>query len=661
MKFLTTGAVTLFMLLTVQPDTGRAQTDKPARSPSSPAAGDEIEQLPEIVVSASRVPLEAKAVGSAVTVITAEEIERKQARVVSDLLREVPGIAVHRSGTVGTITSVRIRGGESGHTLVLVDGVKVNDPNDLQASFNFGHLRTSDIERIEVLRGPQSGLYGSDAIAGVINIITKRGRGPVAANASVEGGSFGTMNGTARLRGGGDQYHFSVGATNFRSSGISIAAGTEKDGYRNQTYNAKMGVEVADDLELELSGRYVKAGVETDNPAETPPDTLDKTDSAYTTGRTRLKYSLFEGAWKHAVAVAGHRTERTFLDARTFSGNATLDEYGGKRMRLDYETNLYFETSGAAEATHNITLVTEREKDSLNHGQRPSDVPEYTYRARSSVTNYGHSAEYQLGILDRVFLSGSVRYDDNERFKNTTTLRLAAAWLLEESGTRFHGSYGTAVKNPTLSQLYGRWGPNPDLKPEKSKGWDFGVEQNLFERRLSIDMTYFSNRPTDLIQWHDRGTPDYADDGYANVVGTSRIRGLELTLRARPMEGMSLSGQYTHTSAKDAQGRPLRRRAKRIASVNLGYDFLDGRAGVDLGVDYNGEQVDKYDQPKIPAYTLVNLAGKYRVTRRIELFGRIENLFDEDYYELRSFNMRKYRTAGIGFFAGIRGSFELWR
>ncbi len=658
MKFPIAGVITLLLLFTVQP--GAAQTS-PGQPPETAAADENVEQLPEIVVSASRVPLRAKAVGSSVTVITAEEIERKQARVVSDLLREVPGISVHRSGTVGTITSVRIRGGESGHTLVLVDGVKVNDPNDLQGSFNFGPLLTSDIERIEVLRGPQSGLYGSDAIGGVINIITRKGRGPAGVNASAEGGSFGTANAGAGVRGSGNGYHFSMGATNFRSTGISIAAGNEKDGYRNQTYNAKMGVELADDLEIELFARYVKAQLETDNPAEDRPDNADKTDSAYTTGRTRLRYSLFDGSWKHAVGVAGHRAERTFLDARTFSGRATLYEYAGRRMRLDYETNIFFETSDAVDAAHTITFVTEREKDSLKHGQRPRDSREYTYRARSNVTNYGHSAEYQLGLLDRLFLSGSVRYDDNGHFKDSTTFRLAAALLLEDSGTRFHGSYGTGVKNPTLSQLYGRWGPNPNLKPEKSKGWDIGVEQDLLERHLSVDMTYFNNRPTNLIQWHDQGTANYADDGFANVEGTSRIRGLELTLRGRPMESMSLSAQYTYTQARDAAGQVLRRRAKHIASINVGYDFLDGRAGADLGVDYNGEQVDNYDQPKIPSYTLVNLSGKYRLTKAIELFGRIENLFNKDYYELRSFNMREYRTTGIGFFAGIRGTFSFTR
>ena len=641
MKFLITGVVTLFSLLTLQPAAAQ-----------SPAAGEAVEQLPEIVVSASRVPLEAKAVGSAVTVITAEEIERKQARVVSDLLREVPGVAVHRSGPPGTETAVRIRGGEAGHTLVIIDGVKVNDPADGNATYNFGHLLTADIERIEVLRGPQSGLYGSDAIAGVINIVTRKGQGPATASASVEGGSFGTANVMTHFRGAGEGYHFSLGATGYRTSGISIAPGTEKDGYRNQTYNAKLGMELMPDLELELSGRHVKTNLETDGHSSfggATPDDGDETDGRRWSGRTRLKYSLLDGAWSHAAGATAVRMKRDFFDDSAGSHN----RFDGRRLRVDYETNVFFETSAGVDATHTLTFLAEREKDA-----------QVTAGASANFTNHSYSGEYQAGFADRLFLSGGVRHDDNQRFKDTSTFRLTAAYLHVETGTRLHGSYGSGVKNPTLShsfQRFGRLGPNPDVQPEKSKGWDVGVEQELFEGRLSVDLTYFNSRPTDLIYWNNAGTSDFADDFYDNLEGTSRIRGVEFSVKAKPVEGMRLSAQYTYTDAKDAQGRPLRRRAKRIASANVGYDLLEGRAGVDLGVDYNGEQVDQYGRPKVPSYVLVNLAGKYSVTKAVELFGRIENLFDKDYYELRSFEMREYQTTGIGFFAGIRGTFELPR
>ena len=642
MKFPTTGVITLFVLLTLQPAAAQ-----------SPPGAETIEQLPEIVVSASRVPLEAKAVGSAVTVITAEEIERKQARVVSDLLREVPGVAVHRSGPPGAQTAVRIRGGEAGHTLVIIDGVKVNDPADGNATYNFGHLLTADVERIEVLRGPQSGIYGSDAIGGVINIITRKGRGPATASMSAEGGSFGTANIMTGFRGAGEGYHFSLGATGYRTSGISIAPGTEKDGYRNQTYNARFGFELMKDLDLEHSGRYVRTNLESDGQSSfggATPDDGDETEGTQWSGRTRLKYSLFDGAWSHAAGASIVRMKRDFFDDSADSHNS----FDGRRLRVDYETNVLLETTAGVDATHAVTFLTEREKDSHVSGD-----------TRPSFTNQSYSGEYQVGFADRLFLSGGVRRDDNERFKDTTTYRLTAAYLHAETGTRLHGSYGTGVKNPTLShsfQRFGRLGPNPDVQPEKSKGWDVGIEQDLLEGRLSTDLTYFVSRPTDLIYWNDAGTSDFNDDFYDNLEGTSRIRGVEFSVKASPAEGLNLSVQYTYTDAKDAQGRPLRRRAKHIIGGNAEYAFLEGRAALDLGIDYNGKQVDQYERPKVPSYVLVNLAGKYSVTKAIEIFGRIENLFDKDYYELRSFdNLREYQTTGIGFFAGIRGTFELPR
>ncbi len=644
MKFPIAGVVTLLILFTVQP--GAAQTS-PDRPPETSAAGGDIEQLPEIVVSASRVPLRAKAVGSSVTVITAEEIERKQVRVVSDLLREVPGVAVHRSGTAGTLTAVRLRGAEHGHTLVIIDGVKVNDPSSSGAIFNFADLLAADIERIEVLRGPQSGVYGSDAIGGVVNIVTKKGRGPATASLSAEGGSFGTGNVSAGIRGGGAGHHFSLSAAGFRTSGISIAAGTEKDGYRNQTYSAKLGLHPGENLNLELFGRYVKGNVETDN---VPRDNDDRTRSNHAMGRTRLKYSLLDGDWRHAFGAATHRKRRTVVSRWGTS------KFDGRKSRLDYETNFFFETPAVADATHAVTLVAERETDSQTSGGASSDV-----------ASHGYSGEYQIGFSDRLFLSGSVRHDDNERFDDTTTFRVTAAYVLDGSGTRFHGSYGTGVKNPTLSHLFqqfGRVGPNPDVEPEESKGWDVGVEQNLAGGRLSLDITYFDNRLTNLIFWNDAGTPyDWqvpetgADDFYDNLDGTSKISGVEFTAKARPAKGMSLSAQYTYTDAKDPDGELLPRRAEHVASLNLGYAFLDGKASVDIGIDYNGKQLNRKANPvMLDDFTLVNLAAAYKVTERIELFGRVDNLFDTDYEEVPG-----YHTTGIGFFAGIRGSLEMSR
>ena len=648
MKFSIPGLVGLLILLTFQPGAADAP---PRRTPEPTAADKEIELLPEVVVSASRVPLAARAVGSAVTVITAEEIERKQVRVVSDLLREVPGIAVNRSGPVGAVTQVRIRGTEANHTLVIIDGVEINDPST-GSEFYFDDLLAADIERIEVLRGPQSALYGSDAIGGVINITTKKGRGPVTGSFRLEGGSFGTGNVSAGIRGGSDRYHFSFAGTGFTTSGISArpepGTNMEKDGHRNQTYDAKLGVALLEDLDIELFGRHVRSRADFD-----PGD--QETKATHWTGRTRLKYSLFDGAWEHIVGAGINRKER-----ENFEEGNRGDRYDGRNTRFDYQTNVFFETSALAEATHSVTFLAEGEKDSMKIRAPWWSNPD------PHVTNHGYTGEYQFGVWDRLFLSGSVRRDDNNYFRNATTFRVTAAYLLDETGTRLHGSYGTGVKNPTLFELFGSspsFVPNPELEPEKSKGWDLGVDQKLLDDRLSMDATYFNNRTTDLIDGYV-SIPNTDDRTSGNLNGISKIQGLELTVKARLTEGLTFTGQYTYTDAKDANGITLPRRAKHLASANVAYNFLDGRADLDLGIDYNGEQKDRQflGAPSygsrvvtLDEFVLVNVAASYKMTEETALLGRIENLLDESYQEVFGF-----RNAGIGVFVGVRGSFELF-
>lgn len=609
-------------------------------------------QLPEIVVSASSVPLPSEQVGSAVTVITAEEIERKQVRILSDVLREVPGLAVNRTGTVGGLTQVRIRGAEGNQTLVIIDGVEVNDPS-AGSEFSFGSVLASDIERIEVLRGPQSALYGSDAIGGVINIITKKGSGPARASLGLEGGSFRTGQATASLRGGGDWYHYSLGATGFTTDGISVApeseGNSEQDGHRNQTYNAKLGVSPIDNLEIELFGRYVKSVTDTDpQPAVLGViRTVDgdrETRTTQRTSRAQVKYSLLDGDWEHIVSAGVNQDERD-----SYSDGTLTFEADGAKARYDYQTNFFFDTPEIAEAEHRLTFLVEREDEyqRTRSAFGASDL---------DITNYGFVGEYGTGLWDRVFLSGSLRRDDNDIFEDETTFRATAAYLHRETDTRLHGSYGTGAKNPTLFELFGfgpNFVPNPDLSPETSKGWDIGVEQGFFDDRLSIDVTYFNNRITDLIQ----GSGNTA----VNLRGTSKIDGFEVSARAELLEGLNFRGQYTYTNGKDANGVELVRRAKHLASANLAYDFLEGRAKLDLGVDFNGEQRDfqfsnffgARTNVTLDDFVLVNVAGSYEVIEGIEIYGRIENLFDEDYEEVLGFD-----SPGIGAFLGVRATVE---
>ncbi|RMD61706.1 MAG: TonB-dependent receptor [Alphaproteobacteria bacterium] len=617
------------------------------------SAQEAVESLPEVVVSASRVPVATREVGSALTVITAADIERKQVRLVSDVLREVPGLAVSRSGTVGTFTQVRIRGAEANQTLVIIDGVEVNDPSG-GSEFNFGTLLAADIERIEILRGPQSALYGSDAIGGVINIITKTGRGPMTGRLALEGGSFRTGQAAASVRGGGARYRVSFGATGFATDGVSIApesqGNTEDDGYRNQTYNAKVGVSPFDNLDIDLSGRYVKSRAQTDpQPAVAglikTRDGDNETETVQRTGRAQATYSLFDGAWEHIIGV-GINQEK----ADSFTDGALTFEADGRKVRYDYQTNLFFETPEFAQAVHTLTFLAEREDESqvTRSAFGSSDL---------DITNYGFVGEYRIGLWERLFLSGSVRRDDNDIFEDATTYRATAAYLHDETATRLHGSFGTGVKNPTLFELFGfgpTFVPNPDLEPEKSKGWDIGIEQRFFDDRVFVDVTYFNNRITDLIQG--------AGNTAVNLTGTTRIQGLEISARATLATDLTFTGHYTYTDGEDANGTALVRRAKHLASAGLAYAFADGRARLDLGIDYNGRQKDiqfsnffaTRTTVTLDDFVLARLAGTYEFVDGVEIYGRIENLLDQDYEEVLGFS-----NPGLGAFVGIRATVPL--
>ena len=617
-------------------------------------AEDKIEQHPEVVVSANRVPVPAQEVGSAVTVITAADMEREQVRFVSDVLRQVPGVIVSRSGGAGSFTQVRIRGAEGNQTLVIIDGVEVNDPSGA-SEFDFGNLLSADIERIEVLRGPQSALYGSDAIGGVINIVTKKGRGPTTASLSVEGGSFHTGQTSARVHGGGDRYDFSLGGTGFTTEGVSVApkseGNSEKDGHRNQTYNVKLGAVPLENLDIEVFGRFVKSTIESDpQPAVAgiirTVDGDDETEIMQRTGRFQVKYNLFDGAWEN-IFGAGINYEQ----AESFTDNVLSFEADGEKARYDYQTNLFFETPSVAKATHSLTFLAEREDESqvTRSAFGGSDL---------DITNYGFAGEYRAGLWERLFLSGSARRDDNGIFEDATTFRTTAAFLHTETDTRLHGSYGTGIKNPTLFELFGfgpDFVPNPNLRPEKSKGWDIGVEQSYFDDRLSMDITYFNSRITDLIQG--------AGNTAVNLAGSSNIHGVEATAKARLAEGLSFTGQYTFIEGEDANGVELVRQPKHLASANLGYEFLGGRAKLDLGIDYNGERQDiqfsnffaTRNNVTLDDFILINLAASYELIEGVELYGRVENLLDEDYQEILGFS-----NPGIGAMIGFRATIGLF-
>ena len=611
---------------------------------ASEAIAQEPTLLPETVVTAARIETPLSTVGSSITVIDRQQLDQRQTRLVSDVLREVPGLAVNRSGGIGGFTQLRIRGAEANQTLVLIDGIEVNDPG-LGAEFDFAQLLAEDVERIEVLRGAQSALWGSDAVGGVVNIITRKGKGPPQLRLGAEAGMRETSQVSGAFSGGGEQYHYALSLNRFRTDGISAAdkrAGNrEEDSFENAGGTLRAGFSPTDFLTFDVAGRIEKAEGETDGFAPVVGLIDDPSHYEYTRryGRAQATLKLFEGMWEHRLGAAITDTDNSSIDA--FGGLATND---GRKKKLDYQTTVFLDTPDFARASHALTFAAERERESIDSVSAFSSV-------QRGILSYGYVGEYRVTLFDNLALSGALRFDDNDIFEDATTYRVTASYRVPDWGTRFKASHGTGVKNPTLFELFGftaTFSGNPGLTPEKSRSYDAGIEQKLFDGKLVADVTGFANRIEDLIQ----GFGPTA----VNVKGTAEINGIETSLRWQALPWLRLGAGYTYMDPEDSDGHWLLRRPKHVASVNATATFDQGRGSVFIGAKYNGPSKDvMFDamfnstRVKLDGYWLVDAAASYAINEHVEVFGRLENLFDEHYQEVFGFG-----SVGFGVFGGLR-------
>ncbi|MBK8964640.1 MAG: TonB-dependent receptor [Candidatus Competibacteraceae bacterium] len=586
------------------------------------------EELPELVVTATRVPIPPEQSGSAITVIDREQLEQRQIRIVADALRDVPGATVSRSGGPGNLTEIYLRGAETNQTLVLIDGVEVNNPDG--GAFDFNSLLDLEVERIEVLRGPQSVLWGSSAIGGVINILTKRAERPFQASARLEGGSFNTWHTSGSVGGRGERYDALLSGgwlqTDGWSAGSEWRGNSEDDGAKIGALLFKGSVRPVDDLELTLTERYTRNRTEFDaflgGDQKPVVDSNDRIDNKQNLLRLQGRYTLLGGAWEHLLGLA-----RYDMDSTTNSAGFEPFDSESHSNQIDYQSN-YFLNAGSAR--HTFTLLVKDKKDEASN----------TYFATNSVHNTGVAFQYGLGLDERLFLTAGVRRDFNDRFDDTSTYRLTAAYLWPEFGGRLHASYGTAIKNPTLTELFGFSGDfkgNPNLQPEESQGFDIGWEQSVLDQRLKFDVTAFDNRIDNIIVGAGRTV--------INLPGESRARGVEISASARLTPDLSSTLAYTFTDTEDTKGDELRRRPRHVASLGLNYRFID-RGNLNLTVRHNGSFVDTafdaqtFETHLAPmkSYTVVNLAADYRLDEQWQFFGRIDNVFDEKYEDVLGYS-----------------------
>lgn len=583
----------------------------------------------EIVTTATRTAQPLGRVGSSVSVITAAEMERRQYSFVHEALATVPGLTVSQNGAFGGVASVRIRGALSEQTLVLLDGVQVNDPSSPGGGFNFATLDPNDIARIEVLRGPQSTLYGSNAIGGVINIITKKGGQGLGINAFAEGGSYATFRGGVTASGADERFDYRLSASGITSDGISKAdsrdGNSERDGHDNITLSSNVGMKVVDGFRLEGGVHYSGSRTEYDGwgPVTGVADSDDYTKSKELTVHGRALVTLYDGAFENSVAVAYNDITRD-----NFTNGLPSFAAEGSRLAFSYQGNVRLAegtilTAGAETAEEKIATATEN----------------------AAITTSSVYAQAQVLVLDALTVTGGVRYDNHEEFGGVTTFRATAAYPLAATGTTFRASWGEGFKAPTPFQLTffccGVGGPNLALKPEQSKGWDVGVEQAFFGDKVRASVTYFHQNTDNLI--------DFDIGNYRNIDKT-RARGVEVGLMLAPVTWFTVDANYTHTAAIDRlTGLDLAFLPKNKASVTVTVHPVE-RLTLSVGALYRGERVDSYGA--VDDWLRVDLRAAYKLTESLDLYGRIDNLFDAKYQEVFG-----YGTPGVSGHAGVRARF----
>jgi vitamin B12 transporter len=607
-----------------------------------------VENFEKVVISATRIPTPLHEVASSVTVITAPEIELRQDRSLPDVLREVPGLSITQTGGAGGQTSVFMRGTNANHTKVLLDGIDLADPSTPSGGADISKLLAGDIAQVEVLRGPQGALYGSDAIGGVINIITKAGEGPMKITADAEGGSFGTFNQRGSVSGQEGDLHYALNVQHFLSADTPVTPlnllppGQRRndDFYDNVTATAKLGYDVAPNFDLGLVSRYTNSlGKITGDAfdfvtfASFPSPTRTRIETLQYQTRGTAHLSLWDGRFDQTLGLAyGHD-----IQAVQDPDNGDSRQIGD-RLKLDWQGNI-----GIADG-HTLVLGAETARDALHPGLSfgfPSTL------SRGITTNAGF-AEVQSDFGGGFFNSASIRYDDNSRFGDKTTWRIAPAWVIEGTGTKLKATAGTGFKAPALQQLYGTFGGNVHLKPETSFGYDVGVEQSLLGDALTGGVTWFHNDIKNLI------VSGPAPAFQLMNIGRARTDGVEAFLDWKAMETLTFRASYTYTDALDTRTHlALLRRPRHQASLDADWQATDDLS-LDATLLYVGPQIDgnrdfSIPRLKMPDYATLDLAASYKLTEKWSLFGRIENATDTNYQSPDGF-----LRPGIGAYGGIK-------
>lgn len=588
------------------------------------------EQLPELIVTADRMAQDEASISADVTVINRKTIEQSQASSVAELLRSQAGIDVAATGGPGKSTSVFLRGGSSGHTLVLIDGVRVGSAT--LGSFDWSNLSTADIERIEIVRGPQSSLYGADAMGGVIQIFTRTGEAGSKIRLRAEGGSYGTSAGFINVTGKGNSgVSYALTVDGLRTKGVSAAAsGTELDPYRQLTVSGRVSLPVGEG-ELELIGRNVDGQTGLDGFG--PTDVLNFTsDTRQSVGSTKLSYPISD------------MIESSLQLSRSIDEVIGRDPAGGFN-NSDFRTQI-----------DQLSWQNHIETDSVS---LLAGLDMYRSKGYSGSAGLDRSTRQTAGFAvlawhgDWLDLNGSIRHDRNSATSNKTTYKTGLA-LRPLSGLKITANYGTGFKAPSLNDLYfpasAFSAGNPDLKPETSRGWDAGISWQYDSEQVKggLGLVWFDQSYKDLIVW--QGPPPTFFFSPVNI-GEARTKGLEISANLS-FGPAYMQANWTYLNAKDSvTGDLLPRRAKDSGNITAGVTFMGLNA--ELAWHVVGPRYSSTGNVKpMEGYQKTDIRASYAINKQWKLTTRVDNVGDKIYEEVSG-----YSVLGRAWYAGATASF----
>ncbi len=616
-----------------------------------------IYKLSDVVVTANKYPTPSYEIANSITVIDSQEIADKNYNNVINLLNDVPGVSITQQGGPGELSSVYIRGGNADYTMVLIDGVEANMTNDPTDTYDFSNLSTDNIQRIEVLRGPQSTLYGSDALSGVINIITKKGKGQPKLNLFSEGGTYNTYKAGAALNGSYNIFNYSVSLSKFHSNGFSAASkkygNTEKDGSTNYYLTSRFGLDLSKVINFNIFYRYNKSNT-----------ALDQHGGYFGDDPTYLQH-INEYAFKTEADVTplgqllhSKISFSIFRNFRGYSFDSTLYNpassrsfYDGKRYHFEFQNNLNISDF------YNVVAGFESDKQTANSNYyyNSDNFPYTSFLPLSSITSNGVYLENQVNLQNSMFANIGIRYENNQLFNSKVTYRIAPAFLIKQTDTKLKATLGTAFKAPSLYDLFDPTYGNKDLKPEESTGWDAGFEQFILNGKIHFGVTYFGNNFKNLFA-------SDPNNNYRTInINKAATSGIETEFEMRILKNLNVDANYTYTNTKDERqdplyhNKPLLRRPKNKFSLDIYYTPVD-KLSSNAQITYVGKRDDLNFLPdysvvrvNLAPYTLINLSLNYLLTNYVQIYARIDNLLNE-YYE----QVYGYASAQFSIYGGVK-------